>query len=61
MQQCAARTWRCHVLKIGYHRLARLYYELALLNVGILHADSGYLIVAIQHHRLMEERCYAFA
>jgi len=49
------------VLKIGYHRLARLYYELALLNVGILHADSGYLIVAIQHHRLMEERCYAFA
>jgi len=49
------------MLKIGYHRLARLYYELALMNVGILHPDSGYLIMQIQHHRLMEERCYAAA
>jgi hypothetical protein len=47
------------MLKIGYHRLARLYYETALFNIGFAHPDSSYLIVAIQHHRLMEERCYA--
>lgn len=49
------------MFRISYHRLARLYFELALCNVGILHQDSGYLIVAIQHHRLLEERCYAVA
>lgn len=47
------------MLKILYYRLMRMYYEHALSNVGYAHPDSGYLIVAIQHHRLMEERCYA--
>jgi hypothetical protein len=49
------------MLKIIYYRVMRLYYELALMNVGFAHPDSGYLIVAIQHHRLMEERCYGVA
>ncbi len=49
------------MLKIVYYRLMRTYYELALSNVGFAHPDSGYLIVAIQHHRLMEERCYGAA
>jgi len=49
------------MLRIVYYRMMRLYYEFALMNVGFAHPDSGYLIVAIQHHRLMEERCYGVA
>lgn len=47
------------MLRVIYYRLMRLYYESALTNVGYAHPDSAHLIVAIQHHRLMEERCFA--
>lgn len=49
------------MLKIGYHRLMRMYYESALSNVGIVHSDSSFLILKIQYHRLAEERCFAEA
>lgn len=47
------------MLKVLYYRLMRMYYENALSNVGYAHPDGAYLIVAIQRHRLLEERCFA--